>query len=85
MRRLQELLLPEKFPSPLALLRHESEAKSQNFSPLWIQAEIEDFKPRSCLQLHNKSLPRAEPWYHALQKGNNNADQTGGLEFAKRF
>lgn len=80
MRRLRELLLPKKFPSPLTLLRHESEAESQNFSPLQSHAGTANFgfEPRSCLYLGDKVLPHA--WFCPFQTGNDNADQAEGSD-----
>lgn len=80
MRRLRELLLPKKFPSPLTLLRHESEAESQNFSPLQSHAGTANFgfEPRSCLYLGDKVLPHV--WFCPFQTGNDNADQAEGSD-----
>lgn len=75
MRRLQELLLPKKFPSPLTLLRHESEAESQNFSPPQSHEGTVNFgfEPMSCQYLGDKVLPHAS--FCPFQTGNDNADQ----------
>lgn len=85
---MRELLLLEKFPSPLALPRRESESERRNFNPPPASnreyAELR-FKPRSCAQLSAKSAPRVEFRLHPSQKGNNNTDQSGQLEFAKHF
>lgn len=80
MRRLRELLLPKKFPSPLTLLRHESEAESQNFSPLQSHTGTVNFgfEPRSCLYLGDKVLSHA--WFCPFQTGNDNADQAEGSD-----